>query len=166
MISWMPMSNVSINTKCTFDPKNPDKIDDRVNEVLDWFNKQLLLVLVNLVAQKKQKKWKRLKMIIANLLEKEEVKSKNLIEQIKANFSKILELAVELERVTPSIFSNLINMHYEEGWKRVFSIWMQWLKPHEAELERGKWSQVKVVIDSTILDHVPKDLIKLSQQED
>jgi len=34
MSSEKPMSNVSINTECTFDPKNPDKIDDRVNEVL------------------------------------------------------------------------------------------------------------------------------------
>ena len=61
MSSEKPMSNVSINTECTFDPKNPDKIDDRVNEVLGWFNQQLLLVLANLEAQKKTKEMKKIK---------------------------------------------------------------------------------------------------------
>lgn len=163
MYSEQSLWTISINAECNFDPQNPGNITEWINNVLNWFNTQLLIVLWGLNRQKKQKGWKELKLKIVKLLFKNKGPSKDLIEQIKDSFEKILEIAKELEKPIPSVFGNLININDNEWWERVFSIWIQWVHTHALIWSKKGWNSIQVVIDQKIKAHVPKALIKMSE---
>lgn len=164
MNSEQSLWTITINTECNFDPQNTSSITEWINNVLNWFNTQLLIVLWGLNKQKSPR-WKELKWKVLKLLFKDNSPSKDLIEQIKDSLEKILKIAKELEKPIPSVFGNLINMCESEGWVRIFSIWIQWVHNHESIRSKKGWIPIKVVIDQRIKAHVPKALIKMSEEK-
>ncbi len=165
MNSKQHLWTISINTECNFDPQNPGSIREWINNVLNWFNKQLLIVLWDLNSQKKLKRWGGFKLKLLKSLFKDKIPSKDLIEEIKDSFEKILKIAKELEEPIPSVFGNLINIHESEGWERIFSIWLRRVYAHELIWFKEGWIPIQVVIHQKIKDHVPKALIKMSGEE-
>lgn len=154
--------NISINAECILDIENPSDLTSEVNALLESFHTQLLIALAGLEKQKDPNERRSLRAVLGKWLHKlfpKATKPKILLERIRENCERIIEVAKELEKPIPAIFANLImNTHDPNRWTRIFSIG---IRP-----SRKEWEETTLFIDSRIQSKIPHRVKEIFDNQD